>query len=231
MSLFSKVSGYWISCQQELFPWMEETLGSLEGRYKKLLSILEMVPIDQFLPSPKPGTSGRPLKDRAVLARAFLAKMVFNMDTTTALVERLRSDPTLRRLCGWQGRSDVPSASTFSRAFKKFAEADLPSCLHEAVIKEGYEDQLVGHLSRDSTAITGYEKPVRAKKEESEEGTKHKQGRPVKFKVANEAGTAAYNATGGDVSRIAEGMYGGCQAQCSGIYAEMVGIQAALGCG
>ena len=88
MSLFSKVSGYWISRQQELFPWMEETLGSLEGRHKKLLSILEMVPIDQFLPSPEPGTSGRPLKDRAVLARAFLAKMVFNMDTTTALVVR-----------------------------------------------------------------------------------------------------------------------------------------------
>ncbi len=28
---------------------MEETLGSLEGRHKKLLSILEMVPIEQFL--------------------------------------------------------------------------------------------------------------------------------------------------------------------------------------
>ncbi len=90
MSLASKVHGYWISCQQELFPWMEETLGSLEGRHKKLLSILEMVSIEEFLPSPEPGTSGRPLKNRVVLARAFLAKMVFNMDTTTALVERLR---------------------------------------------------------------------------------------------------------------------------------------------
>ncbi len=98
MSLFSKVSGYWIGCQQELFPWMEETLGSLEGRHKKLLSILEMVSIEQFVPSPEPGTFGRPFKDRAVLARAFLAKMVFNMDTTTTLVERLGSDPTLRRL-------------------------------------------------------------------------------------------------------------------------------------
>ncbi len=54
-----------------------------------------------------------------------------------------------------------------------------PACT-EAVIKEGYADQLVGHLSRDSTAITGYEKPVRAKKAESEEGSKRKRGRPVK---------------------------------------------------
>ncbi len=80
MSLASKVRGYWIGCQQELFPWMEETLGSLEGRHKKLLAILEMVPIEQFLPRSEPGTSGHPLKDRVVLARAFLAKMVFNMD-------------------------------------------------------------------------------------------------------------------------------------------------------
>ena len=76
--------------------------------------------------------------------------------------------------------SDVPSVSTFSRTFKEFAEAKLPSRVHEAVIKDGYADQLVGHLSRDSTAITGYEKPVRGKKAESEEGLKHKQGLPVK---------------------------------------------------
>ena len=38
----------------------------------------------------------------------------------------------------------------------------------------------MGHLSRDSTAITGYEKPVRAKKEEPEEDSKRKRGRPVK---------------------------------------------------
>ena len=74
----------------------------------------------------------------------------------------------------------MPSESTFSRAFKDFAESDFPSRVHEAVIKEGYADQLVGHLSRDSTAIGGYERPVRAKKEESEEGLKRKRGRPVK---------------------------------------------------
>ncbi len=43
--------------------------------------------------------------------------------------------------------SDVPSESTFSCAFKDFAESDLPSRVHEAVIKEGYADQIVGHVS------------------------------------------------------------------------------------
>ncbi|MCY4675106.1 MAG: transposase [Bacteroidetes bacterium] len=35
------------------------------------------------------------------MARAFLAKAVLNLPTTRALVDRLQSNPTLRRLCGW----------------------------------------------------------------------------------------------------------------------------------
>ena len=169
MSLSSKLSGFWINCQRELFPWVEETIGPLEGRHKKLLSVLEMVRVERFLPSAQDGIPGRPLKSRAALARAFLAKMVFNMDTTRALVERLRSDPTLRRLCGWHRLEDVPSEATFSRAFREFSEAELPTRVHEALIKDGYSEQLVGHLSRDSTAIAAREKPVLKKESERPE--------------------------------------------------------------
>ena len=118
---------------------------------------------------------GRPLKHRATLARAFLAKMVFDISTTTALVERLRSDPTLRRLCGWEWLHDVPSEATFSRAFKEFAEADLPARLHEALIEEGYAEQLVGHISRDATAIEAREKS--APKQKKPKQPKRKRGR------------------------------------------------------
>ena len=121
---------------------------------------------------------GRPLKRRAPLARAFLAKMVFAISTTAALVERVRSDPRLRRLCGWERLRVVPSEATFSRAFKEFAEADLPARLHEALIEEGYAGQLVGHISRDATAIEAREKPVRKKREPKR--PKRKRGRPRK---------------------------------------------------
>ena len=161
MSLGNKVCGFWISCQRELFPWMEEVLGPVAGRYKKLLLALEMVPVERFLPSTQDRRSGRPLKHRALLARAFLAKMVFDIPTTTALVERVCSDPTLRCLCGWPRLCEVPSETTFSRAFKEFAEADLPARVHAALIEEGYADQLVGHISRDSTAIEAREKPAK----------------------------------------------------------------------
>ncbi len=178
MSFNSKLSGFWINCQRELFPWVEETIGPLEGRHKKLLSVLEMVRVERFLPSAQDGIPGRPLKSRAALARAFLAKMVFNMDTTRALVERLRSEPTLRRLGGWHRLEDVPSEATFSRVFREFSEADLPTRVHEALIKEGYSEQLVGHLSRDSTAIAAREKPVL--KKESERPEECKSSHPTK---------------------------------------------------
>ena len=115
---------------------MEELLGPVEGRYSKLVLALEMVHVERFLPPVQDRMPGRPLKHRATLARAFLAKMVYNIATTTALVERLRSDTTLRRLCDWRRVCDVPSESTFSRAFKEFAEAELPARLHAVSIEE-----------------------------------------------------------------------------------------------
>ena len=79
-------------------------------------SVLGMVRIEAFLA----GWHGLPLGVRrasVVLARAFIAKAVFNIPTTSLLIEMLSADKTLRRLCGWQRAGEVPSESTFSRAF------------------------------------------------------------------------------------------------------------------
>ena len=69
----------------------------------------------------------------------------------------LSADKTLRRLCGWQRAGEVPSESTFSRAFAEFAASALPSRLHDALIQDTHSDRLVGHISRDSTAIEARE--------------------------------------------------------------------------
>ena len=111
-----------------------------------------MARIETFLPSWQ-GLPGRPPSERAALARAFVAKAVFNLPTTSLLIDVLSGDKTLRRLCGWQRAGEVPSASTFSRASAGFAESALPSRLHQALIQETHADRLVGHISRDSTAI------------------------------------------------------------------------------
>ena len=113
--------------------------------------------------------AGRPSKDRCALARAFIAKSVWNLQSTRALIDRLMVDTCLRRLCGWQRRSEIPSESTFSRAFAEFAQSRVAERMHEAVISESLGEQLIGHVSRDSTAIEAREK---AKPKKAEAGAK-----------------------------------------------------------
>ena len=96
------LSRHWFGFQRELFPWLEEALGPLGERYQRLVRVLELVRVEELLPYGR-GWRGRPLEDRAALARGFLAKAVLDLATTRALVERLRVEPTLRRLCGWEG--------------------------------------------------------------------------------------------------------------------------------
>ena len=45
---------------------------------------------------------------------------MLGVPTTTALIERLDVDKSLRRILGWERRSQVPSEATFSRAFAEF---------------------------------------------------------------------------------------------------------------
>ena len=109
---------------------------------------------------------------------AFVAKAVWNFPTTRALLERLAHDPCLRRLCGWEKMAEIPSEATFSRAFAEFARSQLPQIIHEALVREKLGEKLVGHISRDSTAIEGREKP--AKKPPKAPKPKAKRGRPRK---------------------------------------------------
>ena len=78
----------------------------------------------------------------------------------------------------------APSASAmcrqcvFSRAFAEFAHTQLPDRVHQALIRNTHHDRLVGHLSRDSTAIEAREKP--APTDKAPPPPKRKRGRPLK---------------------------------------------------
>ena len=183
MSLRDTLSTYWLHIQEELLPWLNDTAcGPLNEHHKRLVTVLGMARIEAFVPGLH-GLSGRPLAERSALARAFVAKAVFNFPTTRLLIEMLSTDKTLRRLCGWQRAGEVPSEATFSRAFAEFATGALPSRLHEALIQDTHADRLVGHISRDSTAIDAREKPTTSDKPASEAKPKHKRGRPRKGEI------------------------------------------------
>jgi len=177
MKLLESLSQYWLTIQGTLFPWLSEELGELTEKQQLLITVLEMIRIEEHLPSCF-GLPGRPLSDRVAVARAFVAKAVYDMPTTRILLDRLACDIVLRRICGWEKKNDIPSESTFSRAFAKFSETLLPSLLHETLIKKSYNEQIVGHILRDATEIEAREKPV--KKATSKEEDKRKRGRPKK---------------------------------------------------
>jgi hypothetical protein len=167
----------WNHVQGFLFPMLREVVGPLTEQHERLVIVLDVARIEAFVRM-WPGLPGRPLADRHALARAFVAKAVFNLPTTLALIERLAADAVLRRLCGFEGRRAVPSESTFSRAFAEFAESGLPARVHEALIRKTHKDRLVGHISRDATAIEAREKPVKAP--EAPAAVPRKRGRPKK---------------------------------------------------
>ena len=88
----------------------------------------------------------------------------------------------MRNLCGWVLPSKVPSESTFSRAFAEFAESNIPGQIHKAMIEEATKQSIIGHISRDSTAIHVREKPT-PKCKSDQKPMKRKPGRPRKDEV------------------------------------------------
>ena len=182
MPLLTCLSRTWAHIQGNLFPFLTAELGPLTETHKRVVTALELAGIEAFV-RVWPGLPGRPPRDRAALARAFVAKAVLGLPTTSMLIERLTVDKQLRRLCGWEHPGQLPSEATFSRAFAEFARSELPVRLHEALIKRSHEDRLVGHISRDATAIEAREKPVKTAAPEastSVQPPKRKRGRPKK---------------------------------------------------
>ncbi len=178
MPLTNTIAGIWNRFQGELFPNLAEDLGRLTENHQRFVAVLDMKPVETFIQTHSSGR-GRPLADRRALARAFIAKAVWDLPTTRALIDRLQCDPKLRRLCGWERVGAIPSEATFSRAFAWFAEMALPERMHKALIKGALAESLVGHISRDSTAIAAREKPT-AKAKVSKPKTPRKRGRPRK---------------------------------------------------
>ena len=130
------------------------------------------------------------------MAWAFLAKALLDLKTTRALIERLQADSKLRRLCGFDLRFALPSEATFSRAFAQLASSGLLERVHAQMVQDTLGDQLIGHISRDSTAIEAREsvaKNVQKSAEKEDDARpaqpgqaakpKYKRGRPAKGEV------------------------------------------------
>lgn len=160
-NLHDSVAVRWGHIQGFLFPWMREELDPCTEALERLISVLDTIGLEAFVPPPPGGGRGRKPDDRRTLARACVATAVLCVPTTTALIERWAIDRSLRRLCGWETRRQVPSESTFSRAFTEFAQTELPERLHEALVQRTLGERVIGCVARDATEIEARERPAK----------------------------------------------------------------------
>ena len=165
--------------QGVLFPALQEQLGPLSDKHRQLSAVLCLIRVEAFVGSWSGGV-GRPAKHRRAMACSFVAKAIYNLSDTRQLLDRLKNDVSLRRICGWESQREILHESQFSRAFADFAVSELPQRLHEALIQATQEERLIGHISRDSTEIDAREKPLRTPVAAAPVKPMRKRGRPRK---------------------------------------------------
>ena len=178
----SSLSKMWtkvLNLENSLFPALKEELRLKELSHKeqKLISILDFAQIEKNITVVS--ITNTP-KDREEIARAFIAKSVYNFQTTRDLIDRLHCDRVLRIVCGWRYKNDIPSESKFSRVFKELSEMQIAQKAHEQFVKEYLSDKTFFYNAIDSTKIPLRQKPVKIKKEKPK---LKKRGRPKKGEI------------------------------------------------
>lgn len=166
--------------QRRLFPALEEELGELTPKHKELVKVLGMLEIEKAVGS-RAGKVGRNGYDRVAITRAFVAKAVFNLELTRDLLRLLETDVRLRRICGWEQAKKVPKEWIFSRALAEFARTELGQRVHGSLIERTQKERLIGHISRDATAIAARERVKKKEKVKAvveTEKKKRKRGEP-----------------------------------------------------
>lgn len=164
--------------QRQLFPLLEEEIGPLSKLDQQFCEVVSLTDLRRFTRRYDWCGNGCHPHERTSLARAFIAKHVYQFPTTSTLIDALQTRPTLRRLCGWESPGDIPSEPTFSRAFAAFAQDQLPQQIHAHMVQTHAGPKLVGHISRDATAIEAPERPT--PKPPPAPSASKKRGRPRK---------------------------------------------------
>jgi hypothetical protein len=160
--------------ENSLFPQLQDKLGVLSSKEQRLIKILDFAEIEKNVCTT---SKTNPPKDREQIARAFIAKSVYNFQTARDLIDRLHIDRTLRVLCGWRYSNDIPSESKFSRVFKELSDMKIAEKTHEQFVKEYLSDKIFFYNATDSTKIPLRQKPIKVKKEKPQA---KKRGRPKK---------------------------------------------------
>ena len=141
----------WPHLQRQFFPILAEELGPLSAWDEQFCQTVSGLDPGPLLRRFAWLENGRPLQERTWMFHAFLARSIDPFPTTEALQTR----PRLRHLCGWESAAEVPSATTFSRAFTAFAQGQWSQQIHAEVVRRHVGPKLVDHVSRGATRRGG----------------------------------------------------------------------------
>ena len=127
-SLLQMIGAFGAVLQERLFPALAGEVGAMSPHHEQFVAVLGMPGLEGAVATRR--GPGRPAQDRVSIARAFVAKAIFQFPTTRALLDRLRCDAVLRRLCGWETAAAVPDESIFSRTFARFSATRFGHRVH-----------------------------------------------------------------------------------------------------
>jgi len=163
MKLTDKISWLMGRVQKSLFPHLNQCLPTLLTAQEECqVSILEIVRVERHVPRNVRHYRypGRKPLDRQACAQAFVAKALYRHPTTSDLRRAMQSAVICDRYAG----SVLPVISRLIRPCRgpllSLLSAVLwqvsPRCVGK---KQYFAEELVWHISLDSTAIVGREKP------------------------------------------------------------------------
>ena len=168
----------WSHIQRRLFPVLQEEVGELTETDDQFVQVVGLLPLGSFWsltdgaewavhPRPGPGWSTLTLPKRSI---SFPPRG----SCWTCSKPARRCDASV---AGKAPATFLPNRPSLAPSLL-LAPVNLPQKLHEALVKKHLGTKLVGHVSRDATAIDAREKPT--PKPPTPPAAPKKRGRPAK---------------------------------------------------
>jgi Transposase domain (DUF772) len=157
-----KFSSNWLQLQSGMFPMFEEALGEATDSHFRVMTTLDLLREEDWIESYGGPKVGKPKVERERFLRAFVAKTLLSVSTTSGLIDRLKVDDILRRICGWVFNKKLPCEASFSNAMAESSEERILEKIHESIVKRELKDDLVFNVFRYSTAVERREAVARS---------------------------------------------------------------------
>ena len=120
-----KISRLWSRYQPSLFPNFDSSEDTTTEFHRRIIFCLDELSeiIDVAINCLSDSHKGRKKIDRTCFVYAFISMRILNISLTKTLIDRLKVDSVLRRICKFDCSAKLPCEATFSNAFAELSKA------------------------------------------------------------------------------------------------------------